>query len=319
MENCLSIKYKGEFENNNLPTLDTVRIDYLGNTTSGKQSFLLFAAYAPVKFTFKKPFTIGGSSVSTYTVQPNQYGTSLGFTYTSDANDNTPVEDMVVIEGTGIYSFGMFVFWGSLSVNGEKSGEQFVYTNQNIKIIGGILKELSVTIPNEASYVVFGNENLNEDVLFSSVAGNNVEYLKGNVINNISQILKIDSKTALNTKVKFLDARIRGNVKDIPKNTTYIMSPSSILTGSIEELVSTMNSNGRTEGTIGFKNIKYTGLLYNNKTVSQAITDGDITVVSNVAYLHWSGNTITWLSAKPSPDDDYKGYEPYQWWSKINS
>ena len=319
MENCLSIKYKGEFENNNLPTLDTVRIDYLGDAASGKQSFLLFAAYAPVKFTFKKPFTIGGNSVSTYTIQPNQYGESLGFTYTSDANDNTPIEDMVVIEGTGIYSFGMFVFWGSLEVNGEKSGEQFVYTNQDIKIIGGIQKDLSVTIPEETSYVVFGNENLNEDVLFSSVAGNNVEYLKGNNINDIAPILKIDSKTALNTKVKFLEARIRGNVKDIPKNTTYVNSPSSILIGSIEELVSTMNSNGRTEGTIAFKSIGNTGLRYNNKTISQAITDGDITVVSTTVYLHWSGNTITWLSAKPSPDDDYKAYQPYQWWSKINS
>lgn len=326
MENCLVTQLKGNVDNNNIPKFDTAFVDYFGGWTTGNLRFYIVTGTKPVTVKSKKQFYVGTTHTSAVTetiIQPN---TASLMEYEASDIGTDPVSK--IIEINGIYNLKKI----GMSVVTNNFVKYFDFTPTNINGISNLLNyapldcfEGYIGIENfdlieeqNLQYAVIfndsGTKELNIDKFVKSDRLQMLEALTYTTA-TAGSIIVSDGSISNCTSLKVLNARYKGELKDLPVNLELLSAVGSYTTGSIEDYVNKCILSGRTSGRIilrlSLNNATYNNIPLTIENVSEKFQDNNSywTVVS------WTNGVLNPLSGtQPS---DFSTYCPiraiYTW------
>ena len=341
MENCLVTQLKGVVDNNNLPELNTVYIDYIGTNiplsiqSGDKASLIVKTGASPVEITTKEavqfdsqtatPSTHKTAAANTNTILYIPYGT-LG---------KVDIADFIKIEG-GIYDLVKLVYATSIS---RKSCLSFKSTQHNsiasmkynkdgqMLVLGGTDLDMT-SIPDSVGFIVVDNSKSKAPISLEGIPSS-VQVIDCSYNKIFSEesadvrfnFISIDASIAENDTIRAIAGFCIGKVTDLPIYTCLLYTNSVNFAGNLIDFVSKAHRSGRKTGLLAMRvsysqvqgswsRINFTDTLVDGETVA------DIPVVDNYIYLSWDAPSvtlgineslpvqyITWLSAKPAASD----------------
>ena len=191
----------------------------------------------------------------------------------------TSIKDFLKISGDGIYQFVKFGD-SFFSMNAlTKSGLPSLKYSSSLKCFGAVsmtepIEDLPAQIELVETHKVF-------DSWFKSPYA-----MKVIVTGTASGALEvpINEITAANNSIQTLQM-VKGDVKYLPKSILYCVLVYNT-NGSIEDLVESMVTRGRTSGSIKFNIASATNVTYNETRLGTIYTGNKVLV--------WENDTITW-------------------------
>ena len=296
---CLITKLKGSFENNNLPIYNHVTFDYMGGISVGNTSLYIKTGNENVTVKSTVPFkrTVEGD--------PDQYE------YTIPANGQSPF----YFENLGTNKIERFVSISNMYsikevfFNGQDSSVNFVPSIENnlegmlkfapLEQIGGFFGsgDLSVIpFPSTLKNINFEGRGKSAALDITPLLECPIQKISVNRDPNTASYagMALSEATKANTTLRVIVyASVRGSITDVPKNIMCLPVGTAAASGSLEDLVSRFNEEGRTERYMALFYINSaSNVMYNGKSLKAHLSDGDIPLVQ--IQSNYSAAILTW-------------------------
>ena len=301
---CLVTRLKGTVQNDNLPILNTIRINLLaaGLRIGTEETILIGTGNSAVEIKSQVPFHIGSASnpaVTQYTI-PMNYLQNIVFT--SSDMPSGAVDNAVTISG-GVYDLTSLVYYwycGWFKINGA----DYTTLGYAEDLVNQVCTSEIEALDNVEILCIDDKDAGNNVRTYPNILPStktSVKILWGIYIDNVMATPIIDKNTlAKMPNLEHLNMRFYGNIKDIPLNVKVLYKPSSSTTGTLEEFVADRRSKGETSGVIAFNTPQYTWVVTYNGVAIKDMSQGERPIIDNWSYFVWDASSMGFASSVPA-------------------
>lgn len=302
--NCFVTKLKGVVDNDNLPRLGIVSVDYVSNPDNKKRMvFQIFSPTKDVHVKSKALFKPYGTDikVTEYTALA---GVGIYATIVASDIPSANVED--IVEFDNMYDLTLFIVTNRMGKIRSANNIESLYKYASLEIVSLNNDEDFTDIPDSAYGIVFstmGNGYSTKTFDFDHILDNrpNLEALFKPDDDNDMFALKMSKNHNSHTTMKYSFISLEGNITDLPRNMEAVNVIS--LSGNVEDYVARMRELGRTSGFITFFDANYGYVKYNNTTLKALIDNNTIHNFATGGYyttiLTWTADSIAFATSLP--------------------
>ena len=303
--NCLLTKLKGTVQNDNLPILNTIRIDLLeavnGDRIGAEETLIIATSNSPVVVKSTVPFHVGSGTsqaVTEYTI--NSINAVQNFIFKKEEMPTAYTVNAVTISG-GIYDLQAITYYFNV-------GWFKIKDNEGLQYAAGLVSQTctpSEKACNTSKIIVIDDKDAgNSFVSYPSVLPElmtNIKILWGlNLDGNGSKPI-IDNDTIDNIpNVEHLNMRYNGTILSLPLSAKALYNPSSLTTGTLEEFVADRRSKGKTSGVIAFNTPQYTWVVTYNGVAIKDMSLSERPIINDWAYFVWDASLMGFASSVPA-------------------
>lgn len=311
MGNCLVTKLKENVQNDNLPILNTIRIDLLeavNNDRLGNNETLLIATGASsVEINSTVPFHVGSSSANAVYQHTLRANTLQNFTFVKTEMPTAYTVNAVTVSG-GIYDLKALTYYTNV-------GWFKINDNSSLKYATGLLNQActpGIEVWNTAEILIIDDKDAGDSVIsypsILSESRTNIKMLWCLDLTAAHKKPMFDIEGLVNVpNLEHLIARYKGEINNLPLSVKALYATSSVTTGSLEDFVADRRSRGKTSGCIAFYTPQYTWVVTYQNT---AIKDLDTTtrpIIDSYSYFVWDASTMGFASSVPEGFKVYSG------------
>lgn len=302
--NCLVTKLKGTVQNDNLPRLGIVSVDYVSDPDNkARMSFQIVSPTKDVHVKSKVLFKPYGTDIKV-TEFTALAGVGLYATiYVSDI-PSASVED--IVEFDNMYDLTLFIVGNRMGKIRSANNIESLYKYANLEIVSLNNDEDFTDIPDSAYGISFstmgngyGTQTFDLDHTLDTKP--NLEALFSPSNDNDIFALKMSKNHNSHTTMKYSFISLYGNITDLPRNMEAVSVIS--LSGNVEDYVARMRELGRTSGFITFFGANYGMVKYNNTSLKALIDNNTIHNFGTGGYytpiLIWTADSIEFATSLP--------------------
>lgn len=302
--NCLVTKLKGVVDNDNLPRLGIVSVDYVSNPDNKQRmTFQIFSPTKDVHVKSKVLFKPYGTDlmVTEFTALA---GVGVYGTISSSDIPSASVED--IVEFDNMYDLTLFAVTNRMGKIRPANNIESLYKYANLEIVSLNNDEDFTDIPDSAYGIVFstmgngyGIKTFDLDHILDNRPNLEALFKPGN--DNDMFALKMRKNHNSHTTMKYSFISLQGNITDLPRNMEAVSVIS--LSGNVEDYVARMRELGRTLGFITFFGAYYGMVKYNNTSLKTLIDNNTIHNFGTGGYytpiLTWTADSIAFATSLP--------------------